>query len=528
MAIATMVPVFVEFSGGICNHPNFKYFISFSTVYYMICAVSFIQLMLCINSEIARQKPRAITQAFRINIQKSLYFFICVATAIRGFYFSSPSNGQLAWTESLVSAYYPILMSGSSLLVCFWAEVFHLDTNLEKSRFLSKSFLGFVFFNFITYSFYLAELILLSFPNTLEFEKEYFQNIFNSIYAFLMLVVVIFFLAYGIEVYFKVRGAFALEAPYLVDISQLQQSRLGLISQAVLLLITILFMLSDVFGFLWKNKVPVLSRNYHQVMFRVVEFGVALWFPCVLWNCIQPEKLWILNPRRILKHRQSKQDESHDRSKNKTINESEYLFREHIDLYKLNTLPECWICYETVVSKPEAGPMIQPCACRGDVSAVHHSCLLRWLMESCSTSDRPVFCKVCRCTYKVEQSNDGVWLPAGLTIAHWLKTVVILTIMFLILAGSVTIVQYFHHMYVKMVSVGTAILIEYICLRFLGFNIISAYHRAKISAIKIIGKKINFNNVSDVGPKNERNKKFTSVSDRNNQCNAESNSEQTI
>lgn len=89
----------------------------------MICAVSFIQLMLCINSEIARQKPRAITQAFRINIQKSLYFFICVATAIRGFYFSSPSNGQLAWTESLVSAYYPILMSGSSLLVCFWAEV---------------------------------------------------------------------------------------------------------------------------------------------------------------------------------------------------------------------------------------------------------------------------------------------------------------------------------------------------------------------------------------------------------------------
>lgn len=113
----------VEYSGGTCNHPNFKYYISFSTVYYMICVVCFIQLMLCINSEIARQKPRSISKAFRINIQKALYFFICIATAIRGFYFSSPTNGQLAWTESLISAYYPILMSGSSLLVCFWAEV---------------------------------------------------------------------------------------------------------------------------------------------------------------------------------------------------------------------------------------------------------------------------------------------------------------------------------------------------------------------------------------------------------------------
>ena len=118
-----MIIIQVEYSGGTCDHPNLKYYISFSTVYYMICVVSFIQLMLCINSEIARQKPRSISRAFRVNIQKSLYFFICIATAIRGFYFSSPSNGQLAWTESLMSAYYPILMSGSSLLVCFWAEV---------------------------------------------------------------------------------------------------------------------------------------------------------------------------------------------------------------------------------------------------------------------------------------------------------------------------------------------------------------------------------------------------------------------
>lgn len=39
---------------------------------------------------------------------------------------------------------------------------------------------------------------------------------------------------------------------------------------------------------------------------------------------------------------------------------------------------ECWICYDN--DKPD--PLIQPCACTGDVSSVHHDCLRRWLVES--------------------------------------------------------------------------------------------------------------------------------------------------
>lgn len=79
--------------------------------------------MLCINSEIASQKPRNILRAFQISTQKALYFFICLGTAIRGFYFSSPANSHIGWAESLMSAYYPIVMSGCGLVVCFWAEV---------------------------------------------------------------------------------------------------------------------------------------------------------------------------------------------------------------------------------------------------------------------------------------------------------------------------------------------------------------------------------------------------------------------
>lgn len=40
---------------------------------------------------------------------------------------------------------------------------------------------------------------------------------------------------------------------------------------------------------------------------------------------------------------------------------------------------DCWICYDSETQ--DAGPLIQPCQCRGDVSTVHHDCLRRWLVE---------------------------------------------------------------------------------------------------------------------------------------------------
>ena len=47
--------------------------------------------------------------------------------------------------------------------------------------------------------------------------------------------------------------------------------------------------------------------------------------------------------------------------------------------------PDCWICYDN--DRTDAGPMIQPCNCRGDVGAVHHDCLRRWLVEVSVASD---------------------------------------------------------------------------------------------------------------------------------------------
>ncbi|XP_015787698.1 uncharacterized protein LOC107364779 [Tetranychus urticae] len=479
----------IEYSGQTCERPNYSYYLALSTIYYLICIASFIQLILCINSEFKRIKPPSIIRSFKITTQKALYFFICVATIIRGFYFSSPTNPSLHWANGLMNAYYPVVLSGSSLVVCFWAEIFHLyGVNVLRPSFLSKSFSGFVFFNIVSYSLLITELLLFQFSDNHDIDKSMFMRVFNSIYAVLMLLVVIFFLIYGVEVYFKVRGAFIQGESCPANLSQLKQSRFGLISYATMLLVTVVFLFSEVLGEIWKEKVPIIGRNAYLIIFRLCEVGIALWYPCVLWNCVRPERLWILNPRRILKTDAS--DLSLDDLRSIETGAALLVDGTNNNLMSKNHSNssrsiDCWICYDDECK--DVGPLIQPCLCKGDVSAVHHDCLKRWLMESHSSPEN-VHCKVCKEPYLIERGV--IWLPSGLTINHWLQTGVIAILMAITIAGSYIMVRLFHHAGARIMSVGFAILIEYICLRFLGFNILSAYQRAKFAAVKIISRSI--------------------------------------
>jgi len=70
-----------------------------------------------------------------------------------------------------------------------------------------------------------------------------------------------------------------------------------------MMIMTVGFMFSETLEQFWKTKVDLTSRNTHDIIFRTIEIGVALWFPCVLWNCIRPEQLWCLNPKKILDRR---------------------------------------------------------------------------------------------------------------------------------------------------------------------------------------------------------------------------------
>lgn len=111
-------------------------------------------------------------------------------------------------------------------------------------------------------------------------------------------------------------------------------------------------------------QVPINSRNLHNIVFRLVEIGVAIWFPAVLWNCIQPSELWILNPRKLLAKFDQQRNEESVTEANTAEEKAKEAFLEK---------RECWICYDS--DKKET--LIQPCDCTGDVSSVHHECLRR-------------------------------------------------------------------------------------------------------------------------------------------------------
>ncbi|XP_045610136.1 uncharacterized protein [Procambarus clarkii] len=466
----------VQYEGDTCMDPNLAYFISFATVFYLISVVSLAQLVVCIRAEYMKQKTPSLRRACRVTTQKLLYVITFVAATLRGVYFSSPSNADLMLAPSFRSAFYPIILSAGSLIVCFWAEAFHLrDIRCERPRFLSKSFCGFLTFNIVTYSLLVAEILLTREAQTQE-ERSFLSHVFNGCYAVLLFIVVVFFLIYGVEVYFKVVGEFTGEAPPHrgIDQSQLHQSRFGLVFQACMLMITVCFLFSDVLGGFWKNRVPLMSRNAYDIIFRVVELGVALWFPCVLWNCMSPEQLWILNPKKILK----RLDIDRSLELGQPVTQSG-------EGVSGEGSAECWICYDT--ERTDAGPLIQPCDCRGDVGAVHHNCLRKWLMECAENSSENLSCKVCGAVYQLEKGRAW-WIGQGFTARHWLQTASLVTVMCGTIAGTWAVVQMYDDAYIRSLAAGATLLIIYVCLRFLGFNTFSAYQRARYSAVKILGR----------------------------------------
>ncbi|XP_032778875.2 uncharacterized protein LOC116917499 isoform X1 [Daphnia magna] len=551
----------IQFEGVQCAEPSVGYHVGFASVFLLVAATSLIQLFICIHAEYARLKTPSFLKACRITNQKFLYILVFLAALLRGLYFAYPATTD-EWSSSLLSAYYPVLLTGASLIVCFWAEVFHLRDVEERPPFLSKSFLGFLAFNVITYSLLIAELVITNTQIHSEEDKRFFTNVFNGCYAILMFIVVIFFLIYGVEVYFKVRGGFLHEGessiplgimsfktitsssspaclssfviasspdhaghvtdkdaeekevtvhlmkeevihgrtpvPFRqsIDTAQLHQSRLGLVSQAMMLLITVCFLLSEILGEFWKKKVPLESRNIFDVVFRLVELGVALWFPCVLWNCMRPDQLWILNPKKILK----KFDIA--TSLELTTRNAEDAPPKTQDTNG-DRKAECWICYDTDTT--DAGLMIFPCSCKGDVGAVHHECLKRWLIES-ANNPSALICKVCQTPYQVEtKARSWSQINVAITPWHWAQTAGLVLLMCGSVGGACAIIKIYEDSGIRLLAVSVALLIVYICCRFLGLNTIMAYQRAKVSAFKIVSTR--------TGPPASEMEEFATVQD---------------
>ncbi|VVC91325.1 unnamed protein product [Leptidea sinapis] len=270
-------------------------------------------------------------------------------------------------------------------------SVFHLrDVLWERQRFLSKSFLAFVTFNVISYS--------------LLFAESFYQHVFNGCYAVLLFIVVIFFLIYGVEVYFKLRGEF------------LRQTK-------VCTIIT-------------PRPGPSTAADGEDVKDTLVKQNV----------------------------------------------ETDSL------VGSVGSSRDCWICYDG--SRQE--PLIRPCRCTGDVAAVHHDCLKRWLIESYGTPDC-MKCKVCNTPYVVEETNRLVW-ERGFTCVHFLRTILAFICMSCTGLFAWVIVQFYPTPVTRVLCTGGALLICYVAARYLGINTLIAYRRARVASIRIVTEQLDQTN----------------------------------
>lgn len=132
----------------------------------------------------------------------------------------------------------------------------------------------------------MAEVVTTHVASTPNDDKHFYTHLFNGCYAVLLFIVVVFFLIYGVEVYFKVRGGFIAKPVRIgqgaagaggaapqeteplqedqrrqdelrprINNSQLHQSRIGLLSQALMLMIIVGFLFSETLSEFWKTKV---------------------------------------------------------------------------------------------------------------------------------------------------------------------------------------------------------------------------------------------------------------------------------
>ena len=479
----------VQYSGWSCSDSNLGYYITFGVLFYLISFTTIIQLIMRIRSELIKSPSPSLHTACKLDTQKLIYFFVICATGSRAVYFTLGIHDVMpdVLKRNLFTVFYPFVLSGFSLIICIWAESFHLSgLQLDKPRFLTKSFCGFLAFNALVYVMLVAQVIS---NNVLNLKLACkIDEIFNGCFAFLMFFVLVFFLIYGVEIFCKVKGAFKQteSGEKHVNVGQLYQSRMGLSVQAGFQLAVTMFLMSEVLGEMWKQNLSIGDKNVVEIAFHIAELGCVLWFPCALWNVNKPGKLWVLNPKNLLTVRSAQEDvcivsETPISSDVKDIVDAKYTGD------KVNSGEnDCWICYD----KDKNEMMIQPCNCKGDMKLVHHDCLKVWLVEKSmiGAGGKSLACAVCKEEYKVITDGRIFWTPNKVQFRAWAQTFLVIATM-----ASLPVILFFVWYKIHQAVAKTALVIflflgEYCLLRLLGFNFVKAYNITRTRALRILGK----------------------------------------
>lgn len=417
--------------------------------------------------------------------------------------------------------------------------------------FLKKSSIPFILFNSIIYLGTLLQFTIHLFSNFIDFETDtttLITIVFNSILSFVLFSTQVSLLTIGVEIYFKIQGAFRYEDQinkplfqqllrrnrqnscseiYPLDGKNLDNftnssdfkstplkiksrrvhshtdinfryalaARLGVCLQGFFSLLLSLFIVSDIMRDQWIKTVDTNHQSVYIVSQTVVEFLVMVWFPSFLWNSISPKNLWLLNPRLLLKNVATY-------SENEQV---QVTTRKSTSISK-GSSETCYICCDG----GNKSRIVNPCLCKGGLNSVHHDCLKLWILNTINAKDsgyevvdptaygenttaiipknkkkKVIRCKVCNYPYKISQTT--VDFMDAVKVVNWKLVVPVM-----IVAGVMPYVAFLgfgmldRSKILKIVTTGCAIIFEYGCLKLLGFNLVKVYIAAQQGAIRIL------------------------------------------
>ena len=114
-------------------------------------------------------------------------------------------------------------------------------------------------------------------------------------------------------------------------------------------------------------------------------------------------------------------------------------------------------------------------ACRGTFLILYRNVRIRTnivtnltrFSTNLQSADNPeaLKCKVCSAPYMVEKGSQFS-LSHGFTPRQWLQTASLVTMMCMSLGGSWAVIQLYSEPWIRMLAVGIALLIQYLCLRY--------------------------------------------------------------
>eukprot|EP00731_Ephydatia_muelleri_P030731 Em0022g245a len=481
-------------TGGNCG-----YIAAFASISYLLFAVATVQLILCMVNDGLKESQLKCKRAFSINTQKCLLGTVMAATGTRAIYFTLQyARIPDEWGDVILTLYYPVLLTGLSMLVSFWAESYY--TSVGNFLQCHKYSLALVIFNVLVYLLFVADIIATPILADNEQEQLRKSDIIGSLFAVFFIMFLAGFLHFAIRLFFRPDWQH-LDVPK-INFRQQFCSCFGVVSHALQCRVTtntwrlrevfiILFLLFNLVSqFL---PVNIESHLAGSLVVRIIELGLPVWFCCSLWNYKHPNNLWILNPQLLLDRvnlgtntegRAPDTEETTPLCPSGSTKSYGAFGLENSGDTSSGSSEACWICLDETDKKN----LLQFCKCS---SVAHQDCLQKWLFRRVSdtdvTEEECLRCQACREKYS---SQPDIWVTLSKLAGY--KCLLGFSALLVGLAlsglGIAAVVMWVENVTVRYFTVSIIILTDLIFLKCTCYILFRICRSTKFIGLKIIGK----------------------------------------